>query len=255
MSTPRIHFLGTGTAFNHDGRGSASLLVEPAAGPSFLVDAGPTLTCAMARLQIDPSPIGRLFVTHLHGDHVAGWPFLLLHFVFLARRTEPFDVHGPHGTRECLETLARVCYAELMQHRKFDIRYHELDVVEADRLDAGSGLRFDVRPMRHHSSSLGFRFRLAREDDELTIAVSGDAAWCNNLERLAADTDLTILECTSVEPGEGEHLALEQIRDRVDALGARRLVLVHLTDEVAQRLAVDPIARVTAAYDGMLLPL
>ena len=130
MARLRLRFLGTGNAFNTDGRGSQSLWVEPAGGEPFVVDAGPTALAAMARWKLEPGSLGRLFLTHLHGDHIAGWPFLVLYFVFAAHRSRPFAVFGPAGSRERLETLARVCYGDLLaaDNLPFALDFRELPV-------------------------------------------------------------------------------------------------------------------------------
>jgi ribonuclease BN (tRNA processing enzyme) len=255
MQQGRITFLGTGTAFNQDGRGSQSLLVEPEDGSAFLVDAGPTTMAAITRERIDCSTIDRLFVTHLHGDHLAGWPFLLLHLVILHERRVAFDVYGPPGTQDCLEDLARLCYGDVLDRRQFEIRFHELEVARSSGLDAGPGLRLDTWPMRHHPSSIGLRFRSDGRAPRELLAVSGDTGWCEELERMAAGTSLLVLECTSVNPSVDVHICLDEVRERIGRLDAQRVVLTHLTDDVAESLAIDPVARVITAYDGMVLGL
>lgn len=255
MPSPHLLFLGTGTAFNDDGRGSASLLVDRGAGAPFLVDVGPTALAALARAGRDPLSIDRLFVTHLHGDHTTGWPFLLLHLVFRGRRTAPFHVHGPHGTRDVLEGLSRLCYREVDERRTFEIVYDEIDVHEFRDRDGGPGLRFDGVPVDHHPSSLAYRFDLHTPAGAKRVAVTGDTRWCAGLEAVGAGTDLLIAECTTVERCGHAHLSLDEIRSGRSRLAARRIVLVHLTDAVAEQLALDPLPGVVAAHDGLVLDL
>jgi len=255
MPSPHLLFLGTGTAFNDDGRLSAGLLVDRGAHASFLVDVGPTVLVGLARAGRDPAAIDRLFVTHLHGDHTAGWPFLLLHLVFRGRRTEPFHVHGPPGTRETLERLVRSCYREVDERRAFDIVYDEIEVAEFTDHDGGPGVRFGGVPVDHHPTSLAYRFDLAVGPTTTRIAVTGDTRWCAGLEAIAAGADLLVTECTGIERGAQAHLSLDEIRASRARLGARRIVLVHLTDAVAERLALDPVPGVVAAHDGLILDL
>lgn len=247
MDPPLIRVLGSGNAFNTDGRGSACLWIEPRGVAPFLVDVGPTAMSALQRSRVDYRRLDRVFLTHLHGDHTAGWPFLLLHLTVLARRTRPLQVFGPVGSRRVLEGLAELCYGEILARQPFEVRYHELAVEHAEELDAGEGLLFDTFPMEHHASSIGLLFRLERA----RIGVSGDTAWCDALERLGVESDVLFVECTSTEKQAPGHVFLSELRQRRDRLGSGTCVLVHLTDGVAGELARDPLAGVVAAHDGM----
>jgi ribonuclease BN (tRNA processing enzyme) len=244
----RIRLLGTGNAFHESGRGSQSILLEDGASGATLVDVGPTAPMAMARFDVAPDRVDRLFLTHLHGDHTAGWPFLLLDLTFRSRRTAPLDVWGPRGTEESLTGLARLCYQGLLDAPPFPIRWHELEIAEARDRETGD-VRFDTVPMRHHPTSLAYRFRAGGA----TVAVSGDTAWCDGLERLAEGVDVLLVECTTVERQSHPHVSLSELRAGVERLAARRIVLVHLTDEVAEDLARDPLPRVVAGHDGLAI--
>lgn len=248
MGSPLIQFLGTGNAFNSDGRGTQSILVTPGSASSFLVDLGPNTIQAMVRFDVDWKRIDRLFVTHLHGDHTAGWPFLLLNMVIMDRRARPFDVYGPVGVRRCLEGLAALCFSDVLERQSFDVRYHEMPVRKQEGLDGGFGMTLDVLPMTHHTSSIAYRFHV----DDAAVAITGDTAWCDNLERLGRESDLLIMECSSVRQEAPGHLWLDELRERRAKLGSGKVVLVHLTDAVAEELARDPLPDLVAAYDGMI---
>lgn len=247
MSGSRVHFIGTGNAFNHDGRGNQSIWIDPGGAEPFLVDVGPTTASGMELQTLNPARLSALFITHLHGDHTAGWPFLLLRLTLLEARSAPLDVVGPPGTQAHLEDLARLCYGELLSDPPFPIRFRELPVEAADGIE-WAGRLLDTLPMQHHPTSIGYRFRL----DDRKIGVSGDTAWCDGLERLADGCDWLVLECTTVEENDLPHVSLETLRARRDRLQAARVLLVHLPDAVAESLARDPIPGVITTHDGLV---
>lgn len=252
MAAGELQLLGTGTAFHTDGRGSQSLLLRAASGAALLIDAGPTAAAALARFEVALDPIEGLCVTHLHGDHTAGWPFLRLCLALERRRTRRFELRGPRGLRECLDGLCRLCYAELFSPGAdpFELCWLEHAIEEATGFELGP-FGYDLVPLRHHPTSLGYRLRV----DGRTVAISGDTRWCDELERLSAGADLLVLECTSPRPNPHAHVSLDELRAGVERLGAERVVLVHTTDEVAAELAADPVPRVLAGYDGLRIPL
>lgn len=248
-----IVFLGTGNAFNGDGRGSQALLIRRQRGRSILVDAGPTVGMGLQRCSVDTAEIGQVFITHLHGDHVAGWPFLLLHMVFLEGRSASLEVLGPEGVEACLGGLAELCYGDVFPGGKapFPLRFRELAVREDDGVDCGDGVTVDILPLEHHPSSIAYCFHLGGKN----VGISGDTRWCPNLERLARRSDVLVLECTTRSPGEAKHVSLDEIRGHADLFAERRTALVHLTDAIAEDLEGEPIAGVVAASDGMVLEL
>ena len=65
-----------------------------------LLDCGATALVAMRRHAVDPASIDAIFLSHLHGDHFAGLPFLLLEQHFIGRRDRPLVIAGPPGTEQ-----------------------------------------------------------------------------------------------------------------------------------------------------------
>ena len=80
-----------------------------AAGQTLLVDCGASSLVGLKAQRIDPSTIDVVVVTHLHGDHFGGLPFLVLDGQF-SRRSTPLVVAGPPGTRARLAEAMEVLF-------------------------------------------------------------------------------------------------------------------------------------------------
>ena len=103
----RIRFVGSGDAFGSGGRWQTCIHLS-VEGQALLVDCGATSLVALKAQGLDSHAVGAVAVTHLHGDHFGGLPFLILDGQF-SHRTAPLLVAGPPGTRvrltEAMETL------------------------------------------------------------------------------------------------------------------------------------------------------
>jgi ribonuclease BN (tRNA processing enzyme) len=101
----------TETAPHEGDRGSGgryqtciALAEEAPAAPTVLLDCGATTMTALREQRIDPNEIRTVLVSHLHGDHFGGLPFLVLDGRF-RRRTEDLTVIGP----PCMATTSADC--------------------------------------------------------------------------------------------------------------------------------------------------
>src|SRR5215471_13457631 len=104
----RLRFLGSGDAFGSGGRLQTCLCLEASEG-RVLIDCGATSLVSMKRAGVDPGSIGCVLLSHLHGDHFGGLPFLVLDGQF-ARREAPLIVAGPPGTRDRLMAAMEVLF-------------------------------------------------------------------------------------------------------------------------------------------------
>ncbi len=92
----RVLIAGSGDAFGSGGRFQTCIALadDAQAAPTTLIDCGATSLTALRKLQIDPAQITTVVVTHLHGDHFGGLPFLILDGQF-RRRTRDLTILGP----------------------------------------------------------------------------------------------------------------------------------------------------------------
>jgi len=103
----RVTLLGTGAPIPRIDRFGPSTLVE-VAGQRLLFDVGRGATQRLMQLGIPFRDIDAVFLTHFHSDHVSGLPDLWMTGWLpppFGRRSKPFEVWGPTGTRKLLEHL------------------------------------------------------------------------------------------------------------------------------------------------------
>ena len=91
----QLRFVGCGDALGSGGRFNTCFHVT-GASVNFLIDCGASSLPALKRLGIAREAIDLILITHFHGDHFGGLPFLLLDAQF-TRRTRPLVIAGPAG--------------------------------------------------------------------------------------------------------------------------------------------------------------
>lgn len=104
-----LWFMGTGAGMPVRERNvtSAALRLSGRKGACWLFDCGEGTQHRMLLSPLSPNRVEKLFVTHLHGDHVFGIPGLLSSRSSLGS-TEPLQIFGPAGLREWIENSLRI---------------------------------------------------------------------------------------------------------------------------------------------------
>ena len=105
----QLQVLGCGDAFGSGGRFHTCFHVS-AGSASILIDCGASSLIAMRRFGVDPNTIQTVLISHLHGDHFGGLPFLLLDAQFVSRRTTPLTIAGPPSLSMRLQALRETMF-------------------------------------------------------------------------------------------------------------------------------------------------
>lgn len=242
----RLQFVGSGDAFASGGRFNACLHLSGADEP-LLIDCGASSLVALKRSGIDPGTIGWVALSHLHGDHFAGLPFVILDGQF-AHRTRPLVIAGPPGTRERLEQTFEALYPGAgAVARAFETRVVELEAGTPCELGPAVITPFDAR---HVSGAPSYSLRV--QYGGTVIGYSGDTEWTENLPAVAAGADLFVCECNFYDTQAPGHLDYRTLAARREQLGCKRLMITHMSEQMLGRVGeVD----VEAASDGAVVTL
>jgi len=241
-----VEFIGTGDAFGSGGRRNTAILVRDR-GRTLLADCGPTTLVGLKELGIDPREIDAIALSHFHGDHIAGVPFLLIDYMYENQRRTPLEIVGPVGVREQIDRLHREFHYAMLESPEYALTFREYEPHQPLKLP---GFTVTPLPAVHQPDTCPHSLRVQTGDR--TVFFTGDTGWHDELPRQVRDADLFISECVFMEPSFKFHLSHRQLLDARARFDSARTVLTHLGAEV-----IDNLDRLEfdAASDGLKLEI
>jgi ribonuclease BN (tRNA processing enzyme) len=243
----QVRFVGCGDAFGSGGRFNTCFHVS-SENVNFLIDCGASSLPALKQQGIARDDINLVLITHFHGDHFAGLPFLLLDAQF-TRRTRPLVIAGPDGIETRLTQAMEVMFEHSSKTRqRFDLSVVALKPGETRAFGAVNVTPFPVV----HGVSGGPFLAYRIEAEGRVVAYSADTEWTETLIPAARDADLFIAEAYYHDRIVKNHLSLKTLEAHLPEIKPKRLILTHMSDDMLARL--DTL-RYTAASDGMVVEL
>lgn len=224
MKNITLSFLGTGGALSN-GRFWTSILVNE----RILLDAAPTSPLSLIKLNKDIRNITHIFITHFHGDHTMGLPFLLLDYAFRYKRNRPLLIIGPSDIEEHTKSITEVVFPGLSETLVEKSMARFFSVSDEGNERTIEGISFLSYKMRHFDmAAYGYRLSV----DGSNVAFSGDTGPCENIYRLIKDAHIIILEMNFVNKEFPHHLNVRDIeRIRRSALSSQKIIITHLEEE------------------------
>jgi ribonuclease BN (tRNA processing enzyme) len=242
----RVRFLGSGDAFGSGGRLQTCILLE-SGGFHCLVDCGASSLIALKRAAVDPSDIETILVTHLHGDHFGGIPFLILDGQF-SRRSRRLLMVGPPGLADRVTQAMEVFFpGSSRARRKFETEF--LELIDGTPAAVGPS-RVTPYEVIHACGAPPYALRV--ELDGRTVVYSGDTEWTDRLIPAVAGADLFISEAYFYDKSVRFHLDYATLAQHRSRLDCKRLIVTHMGPEMLAHL---PELSVEAAHDGLEVSL
>lgn len=214
-----------------------------------MVDCGQAVLTALWRERLSTNDIPLIFISHLHGDHFGGLPFLFIDAVYPRRRSEPLIVAGPPGLETRFRMACEVLYPRIATLQPaFELRFIELE--KGARREVG-GVTVTPFEVDHYSGSPSYAYRF--ETGGRVFAYSGDSGWCDAVIEAGRDADLYLLECYQYDLHLAMHMNYTTIEQQLGRIQAKRVMLTHMGDGMLANLDKVDRSRCELAEDGLMV--
>jgi ribonuclease BN (tRNA processing enzyme) len=244
----QLQFVGSGDAFGSGGRFNTCFHLR-AETANALIDCGASSLPALNRYGVDRNAVETILITHFHGDHFAGVPFFVLDAHFVSRRQRPLTIAGPPGLTDWYARIFDATFPGARTNRlRFALTLHEFAPGRTDDIGTLRITPFHVVHDDRAGPCLGYRIEI----ENRIIAYSSDTEWTDNLIPLGRDADLFICECYVRDKPIATHLSLAELQRQLPRVGAGRVVLTHMSNDMLAGLA--SVSYETAA-DGLTIVL
>jgi len=161
----QLEFLGTGSGQPSKFRNVTSIALRllDERNAVWLFDVGEATQHQILKTTLRPRKVEKIFISHLHGDHIFGLPGFLSSRSFQgANKNEPLTIYGPKGVEEFVETSLRVSETRL----SYPIVYVE---IQEGVIFEDSTFKVIAAKMRHRITSWGFRVEEKDHPGELLV--------------------------------------------------------------------------------------
>jgi ribonuclease BN (tRNA processing enzyme) len=246
----RLTVLGKSPSWQDAGGACSGYLIEED-GTSVLVDCGNGVF-AKLRQHIDYVDLDAVVISHLHADHfldLVPYSYALTY----APRQQPVPVdrwpgtdcpacpelHVPPGAQKLFRRVVGAWGNEDLIENAFELREYD----PSSEIEIGP-IRITFQPVPHFTET--FAMSISSANGSGRIVYGADSSPTEALAEFARDADLMLVEATLPRPertGMRGHLTPEEAGGHARGAGAKRLVLVHISDELDANWARDEAAQ------------
>lgn len=160
----QLEFLGTGAGSPSKQRNvtSVALKLLEELNEIWLFDAGEATQHQILHTTIRPRKVTKIFITHLHGDHIFGLPGFLSSRSFQGGN-EPLTIYGPVGIKKFVMTALQVSESRL----SYPLKFVEID--RSQKLFNERGFKVTTMSLDHKIACYGYRIEEADHPGELQV--------------------------------------------------------------------------------------
>lgn len=246
----KIIILGNGGALN-DGLPYNSFLIDN----TTLIETPPDIMISLKRENIDFMKINEIYISHLHGDHSFGFPFLalnLFHESFNNKNINKIKVYSPKDGKEYFFDLSKKalskehpCINWINENMKF-IQINENIIIKLSKYNA------TFYKMDHFEETYGF---ILEKNNKNILSYIADTKWCSNVESIILKYPKYIIIDLNGEPDDPVyiHLSEKEIIEKV--LNKKSINTTFLGTHLKYQKNISLNKCIKYVYPGMVIEI
>lgn len=223
----KILTIGSGDMWGKNN--SASYLIND----DILIDI-PNGTCReLRKMDVNPSSIKHIVLTHLHADHYFDLPFYLL-----GRGNEESIIYCHENDKNKIIQLINLSFPNALSY--INLSFNTSDEFEINNL------YFKRVEVNHGSDIKAYGYIV--DNNNYKLGFSGDSSLCDQIEYMSRICDSVILDCTLVN-GNDKHMGIDNLLyldDKYDT----NIYATHLRDETRRAIEEEHL---NSLKDGQVL--
>ncbi len=251
----KVTLLGTGTPQLNPRRMSYSTLIE-AGNEVLMFDAGRAAMLQAKKSGANLKNLDKLFLTHLHSDHVTGIPDVwLTGFLAPTFRATPMKIWGPEGTQDLTSGL-RQAYDFDVNIRIAQYGGKRANGMEFETTEVHDGFVYEKNDVKvtafevqHTGANTAFGYKI--EYNGYSVVLSGDTIYDKNVIKHAKGADLLVHQVAyapqdAIEKNKvvarilSQHTQADQVAEILTLTKPKLAVLSHIVVFKAQGPDLSP---------------
>lgn len=231
-----IKLIGTGGIYSK--YNSASTLIDE----SLIVDVPNGALKQLLNLNCVPEKIDKILITHMHGDHTADIPFLLMYLYKGKNINRKTTIIGPIGIEQKVEELFNA-----YNYHFFNSKREVLDFIELKPNEILNNANIDYTinaiPVLHGNEKNAYGYVLNK-----VLGFTGDSSLCEGVEYIVNNSNIVISDCSNIN-GNGSHMGIDNMKYLTEKYN-KKLITTHMKDETREELSRLEISNIIIGKDG-----
>lgn len=202
----------------------------------------------MLRLELNPEEINTVVITHMHGDHIADLPFLLLYILY-KKVTGEIRIIGPKGIKKKVKDLFQSYCFELNYNRIIEkIKLVYIEVEEGKNIITE---KYAIQPVlvSHEDLKLAYGYII-----DNILGFSGDTGMCIGLEKIVEKSQKIVMDSSLVE-GNAAHTGIDNIKSLAKEYPDKTFIATHMQDKTRKQWEKEKIDNVIIPEDGYIFEI